>query len=400
MSDTAAWLQGVAESASGSAGAVQQLLHAVRCQLGMDLAWTSDFIGGEQVFRFVDADEGVAAPEVGAALPLSGSFCARVLDGRVPARIPDARHEPATALLEVTAELQIGSYLGVPLLGPDGTATGMLCATSRSAAPHLSDRDLTTMRLLAQLLHDLQVRALDEASVQESRRQLVTDIHRAISGDGRWPVLQPIVDSATGDVVAYEGLTRFDSERTPAEWFDAAARVGLATELEIAAAASVLDVLRAERVAHGAAVSVNLSPETLVTADLPTLLADVDAQRVVVEMTEHCPFSDYALLAQTLGPWRELGLRLAVDDCGAGYASLRHVLMCRPDLLKLDMALVRDVDRDAVRQSLLRAVVDFAGSASIGVIAEGVETEEERTALRGLGVPLLQGYLIGRPAAP
>src|SRR5688500_7021576 len=126
-----AWLDDLGRAADDAASSVQQLLHAVRTQLGMEVAWTSDFVAAEQVFRFVDAEPGAAAPAVGGRAPMSGSFCARVLDGRVPPLIPNARLDPSLALLEITRELQIGSYLGAPLLGPDGSVAGMLCLTSR-----------------------------------------------------------------------------------------------------------------------------------------------------------------------------------------------------------------------------------------------------------------------------
>lgn len=397
MASPLEWMQGVAAAADDHESSVQRLLHAVRTHVGMEVAWTSDFVGGQQVFRFVDASDGAPAPVVGSALPLTGSFCARVLDGRVPALIPDARHEPATALLDVTRELQIGSYIGVPLLTADGSVGGMLCATSRSAMPTLTDRDLATVQLLAQLLHDLHVRAIDAAELRSAREKLRDELLRVIDGHDRWAVLQPIVDAQTGAVVAVEGLSRFASDRSPAQWFDAASRTGLSSELELAAARSVLALLRDGTVPSDMAVSLNLSPTTLVDADLATLFDGVDPVRLIVEITEHQPVEDYARLTALLAPWRARGLRLAVDDAGAGYASLQHVLMCLPDLIKLDMALVRGVERDQVRRALVRAVVDFAREAGIQVVAEGVETEQERQALVRLGVDLLQGYLLGRP---
>ena len=401
MTGPAEWMRDVPDGADQNAGTVLKLLHAVRIQLGMEVAWTSEFVDSQQFFRFVDAQAGAPAPTVGSSSPLSGSYCARVLDGRMPAINRDARHAPETALLDVTRELQIGSYLGVPLLGVDGTVSGMLCAISRTATPSLSERDLHTLRLLAELLHDVQVRALDDAAVRRLREQLLSDLHRAIEGHGRWPVVQPIFDARTGTLVALEGLSRFDSERTPARWFDAAARAGLSAELELAAAESVLDLLRDGRtVPDGVAVSVNLSPATALNADLAALLHGVDLARVIVEITEHHPVSDYAGFCAFLAPWRARGLRLAVDDAGAGYASLQHVLMCEPDWIKLDIALIRGVDVDPVRKALLRAVIAFAVEAGIKVVAEGVETEPERDALCELGVDLLQGFLLGHPAKP
>lgn len=381
-----------------AAESVRLLLHVVRSHLRMQAAWTSEFAGDDLVFRYVDAEPGAPAPREGRRMPLSASYAVRVRDGRMPSFIPDTRCEPAVALLDRTGELEIGSYLGVPLVGADGTVSGMLCATGRDPKPQLSERDVATLDLVAELLHDLQVRALDAEVARERKEDLIAELSDAIEGEGRHAVLQPIVDVRTGDVVAVEGLARFDSERTPAQWFDVAHRMSLTVALESAAATSVLDLLRDGAVPDGAAVHVNLGPDTVVDADLEELLDGVDPERVVVEMTEHRPVQDYALLLKTLVPWRERGLRVGVDDVGAGYSSMQHVLRCSPDVVKLDMALVRDVDTDKARQAIVRAGADFARTSGIQMVAEGVETEAERETLARLGVPLQQGFLFGRPA--
>jgi GAF domain-containing protein len=119
----------------GYADAVQRLLSVVRTQLGMQTAWLSEFVGDQQVLRFVDAEPGADAPVTGDTFPLTATFCARVLDGRFPALIPDARAVPEAALLASGAGTNIGAYLGVPLVGPAGATVGMLCAVSDRACP-------------------------------------------------------------------------------------------------------------------------------------------------------------------------------------------------------------------------------------------------------------------------
>ncbi|MDQ3570948.1 MAG: EAL domain-containing protein, partial [Actinomycetota bacterium] len=94
---------------------------------------------------------------------------------------------------------------------------------------------------------------------------------------------------------------------------------------------------------------------------------------------------------------RQRGLRVAVDDAGAGYASFRHILRLRPDIIKLDMALTRDIDRDPARRALAAALITFAENTGSTIVAEGVETAEELHALRQLGVTAAQGYYLGRP---
>lgn len=379
---------------------VQRLLRTARRQVRMDVAWLSEFVGAEQVFRIVDAEPGAVAPLVGARSSLAGSVCARVLDGRAPARIPDTRLEPGAALLDVTRELALGAYLGVPLLADDGSVAGMVCAASGQAAPDLSERDLDTLHELARVLHEMHVGALPQEHLDRRRRDLVRQVEALVAGEGRSVVVQPVRSARTGRVVLLEALSRFDSPRTPAEWFDVASRIGLGHDLEVAAARSALALLRDSRLPDSAALSINLCPSTVTSGALAGLLDGVDLSRVVVELTESAPVRDYVALEVALEPWREQGLRVAVDDTGAGYASLQHVLMVRPDLVKLDMSLVRGVDQDPVRAALVSALVGFARRTGSEVVAEGVETAAEGNALVELGVDLLQGYLTGRPAHP
>jgi EAL domain-containing protein (putative c-di-GMP-specific phosphodiesterase class I) len=383
------------------ADTVHRLLAVVRSQLGMQVAWVSEFVGTDQVLRFVDAAEGAQAPAEGTTTPLSGSFCARVLDGRFPTLIPNSRQVPEAALLDITAELRIGSYVGVPLIGPSGIATGMLCAISDRATPALSERDMVTVRLLAQLLHDMQQRAMTAANAAEERERLRRSMSAVIAGSGRHAVLQPIVDLATGQGVAAEGLSRFDAaelgRRAPAQWFDDAGRLGLRPQLEVAAAGTVLDLLD-DGLPSVVSLAVNLAPDTVLSPHFDTLLTGRALSRIIVEMTEHAPVDDYDELCDVLRPYREQGLRIAVDDAGAGYASLKHVLTLQPDLIKVDMALVRGCDRDLARRTLLSALTDFAEATDCRLIAEGVETEDELRAVAACGVHLAQGYYLGRPS--
>jgi EAL domain-containing protein (putative c-di-GMP-specific phosphodiesterase class I) len=232
-------------------------------------------------------------------------------------------------------------------------------------------------------------------------------MHRAmravIEGSGRHPVLQPIVDLVSGRAVFAEGLTRFTASspvapdgRSAAQWFDDAARLGMREALELAAAQAVLDLLDGP-VPPAVAVSINLSPDTIVGGRLPELLAGRPLHRIVVEVTEHAPVDDYEKLSATLDPYRGMGMLLAVDDAGAGYSSLRHVLAVRPDLIKIDMALVRGADDDLARRTLLTALADFAEATACRLVAEGVETDGELRAVASCGVHLGQGYLLARP---
>ena len=158
-----------------------------------------------------------------------------------------------------------------------------------------------------------------------------------------------------------------------------------------------LDAL--DQLTDGVFLSVNLSPETLVARGLVALMAGLGAQgkRLVVEITEHAPIADYERIGKVVGRMRARGVRLAIDDAGAGFASLRHILRLEPDFIKLDLTLVRDIHRDQAKRALAVGLISFARESNATIIAEGVETAEEASTLEELGVRHAQGYLFGYP---
>jgi EAL domain-containing protein (putative c-di-GMP-specific phosphodiesterase class I) len=117
----------------------------------------------------------------------------------------------------------------------------------------------------------------------------------------------------------------------------------------------------------------------------------------VIELTEHAPASDYRSLREALDAFRRSGVRIAVDDAGAGFASLRHILELAPNIIKLDISIVRDIDTEVSHRALASALVGFAREMGTELIAEGVETAEEALALDALGIRLMQGYYLARP---
>jgi len=173
--------------------------------------------------------------------------------------------------------------------------------------------------------------------------------------------------------------------------------VGESGALELAAAQGAVRGL-ADLPAH-LDLTVNVSPDVAMSPDFRRWLMQVPLGRLVLELTEHAQVPDYDALLRALAPARKRGLRIAVDDAGAGYASMRHMLMLRPDLIKLDISLVRDVDTDRSRRALCAAVVEFAHQTGAQIVAEGVETLDELRTLQLLGADYVQGYLLQRPTA-
>lgn len=210
-------------------------------------------------------------------------------------------------------------------------------------------------------------------------------------------VYQPIYSLATGDLAAVEALARFSDAptRSPDRWFAEAHAVELGVELELAAIAAALD--GADRLPHTVPLTVNSSPELLVSGGLDRLLDAHPDRRLVVEITEHARVDDYNELGTSITALRERGIRLAIDDAGAGFASMRHIIRLVPDIIKLDMSLTRDIHLDPVRRSLATSLVSFAEQIGALLVAEGVEDIEELTTWQQLGAHAAQGYLLARP---
>jgi EAL domain-containing protein (putative c-di-GMP-specific phosphodiesterase class I)/putative methionine-R-sulfoxide reductase with GAF domain len=211
-------------------------------------------------------------------------------------------------------------------------------------------------------------------------------------------VVQPVVRPADGVIVGYEALARMPLEpvRSPDWWLARATEIGLRKQLEVACLAAAA---RLGPTPEDAFLFVNLSPSLLADRSALRVLDDLP-ERLVVELTEQEAVGDYAEVRKHLAPWLARGVRIAIDDTGAGYSSLRHVIELTPDFLKVDRELVRDVDTDTNRRALLSAVAAFASEVGTSVIAEGVETEAELEVIREAEVDLVQGYLLARPGPP
>jgi diguanylate cyclase (GGDEF)-like protein len=229
-------------------------------------------------------------------------------------------------------------------------------------------------------------------AVEERRalvRELLDDPNSVVS------LFQPVVELEQGTLVGYEALTRFASERgmAPSDWFDVARSCGLGPELQALAVRRALAVC--DRPA-GAWVSVNVDPAVLASEPVRAALPQ-DLEGIVIELTEQELPAEDRDLQRELEALRARGARIALDDAGAGYAGLSHVVRVRPDLIKLDRSLVVDVQRDRVRFALIEAFVSFARRIGAEVCAEGIESSEQLTALAEARVMLGQGYRLGPP---
>jgi EAL domain-containing protein (putative c-di-GMP-specific phosphodiesterase class I) len=141
---------------------------------------------------------------------------------------------------------------------------------------------------------------------------------------------------------------------------------------------------------------VNVSPAAL-TSGLLTSAIGRAADRVVLELTEHRRVEDYDAVIGAVAVLRRRGMRLAVDDAGAGYASLQHILRLEPDIIKLDLGLTRGIETDPARRALAAALVGFAAETNSLIVAEGIETADALRVLQQVGIRCGQGFYLARP---
>jgi EAL domain-containing protein (putative c-di-GMP-specific phosphodiesterase class I)/FixJ family two-component response regulator len=251
--------------------------------------------------------------------------------------------------------------------------------------------------VLGGVVAELATQLRREEIEQETDQALRGDIERFVSGHGVWMVFHPIVDLETRREIGVEALARFGSipVKPPDRWFAEATALELGLQLQLRTLKEALEAL--PKIPDGTFLSVNCSHHAAESSEFAERLDGVE-ERIVLEITEHEAIEDYGALAEALAPLRARGLRVAVDDVGAGYASLRHALQLAPDMVKMDISLTRGIDRDPRRRALASALISFAGETHMTIVAEGIETAGELHALRELGVRYGQGFYLARPA--
>lgn len=373
---------------------VAELLRTARKSLGLSMSFLTRMDGTTQTLEVVDS----AIPLVmrdGVTQRQDTSLCQAILDDRLPEVIPDLRDFPEAMKLPAARFPRIRSYVSVPVTLSDGSLYGTFCAAGLTSDRELQERDRTLMDVLA---HAAAV--IIEPGVKEAARQSEIEerILPVLDSTGLTIVLQPIVDLRTGRRVGAEALSRF-----PQEWglgpdvvFEQAHSIGVGGELELLAverAAASLEHVTGY-------LAVNLSPGMIVDPRGQALLRGLPLERIVLEVSEHDPVGDYPGLCAAIEPLRARGMRLAIDDAGAGFSSLRHIVLMSPDIIKLDRSIVDGVSHDRVLTPLVRSLVQFAHESGATTVAEGVETCEDAQALVTLGVDLGQGWHFGRPVPP
>jgi EAL domain-containing protein (putative c-di-GMP-specific phosphodiesterase class I) len=357
----------------------------------MDVVYVAEFTDGRQVYRELGGAYSSFGMELGHGPALETTYCQRLVAGEIPSVIPDATADPRVRDLPATVAGPVGAYVGVPLRFSDGRVYGTFCCLSHGPDRTLDARDGRFMELLAEMV-------AERLEQQEAGHRIRDAIEATLSSGAITVALQPIVSLADGGWRGAEALARFgELGVTPDVAFTRAHAAGLGVELELLALRAALSHL--EAVPPGVYVSVNMSPTGVLDPRCADTLRDYAAAGdIVLELTEHASVDEYDALVDVLTPLRASGVRMAVDDVGAGYASFRHVLKLAPDIIKVDRFLVEGVAADPVRRALLRNIVSLAQDLGADVVAEGVEEPADLVALTDVGVDMAQGYLIARPS--
>jgi EAL domain-containing protein (putative c-di-GMP-specific phosphodiesterase class I) len=214
-----------------------------------------------------------------------------------------------------------------------------------------------------------------------------------------WIAMQPVVSWANRKVFAYEALLRTDEPtlRNPLDFLDAAERLGRTVELGRSIRAQIAALM--PELPAGVNMFVNLTPADLVDEALCSGRDPLSsfASRIVLEVTERAALEQVKGLGEGVKRLRQLGYRIALDDLGAGYAGLSSFARLEPEIVKVDMSLIRGINASAMKQKLFLSFTTLCRELNTEIVAEGVETVEERDCLNGLGGDLYQGYLFARP---
>ncbi|MCW2641500.1 MAG: putative Diguanylate cyclase/phosphodiesterase with sensor, partial [Dactylosporangium sp.] len=352
----------MAKQRSGVEKQIADLLLTARSSLGLSVAFLTRMDGTSQHLEVVESSIPLTFEE-GATHRQDSTFCQAILDKRLPAVIPDVKEFPEAMKLPGARIPHLRSFVSVPVVLSDGTVYGTFCAAGLTSDDRLTSRDKALMEVLA---HAASVIIEPEVRRRARRSEIETRLNPVFDDGGPVVVLQPIVDLSTGVRTGAEALSRFPAqwERAPDVCFAEAHSVGQGNRLEILALERAAEHL--ERVSGY--IAMNVSPATLITRGCTELLSRLPLKRILLELSEHDPVGDYDTLKAVLAPLRARGLRLAIDDVGAGFSSLRHIVLTAPDVIKLDRTIITGVSADPVLTVLVRSLVEFGHGCDATVV--------------------------------
>jgi diguanylate cyclase (GGDEF)-like protein len=378
------------DSGEHGAGVLERTAHFARKHLALDAVFISELTDAGEVCRAVAGDGdafGIAASdEATGAIDVCRALCA----AEIPQLAGDAKADERLHALQAQLPTACGAFIAVPLRLGDGRLYGALWGLSRAPRPDLEGGDTRFLTTLGEAI-------ADELGKRREEQELRAAISDLIETEDLNVAFQPIIDLQSQRCIGVEALARFPPPfQRPDHTLAIAQRFGLRLELErqvIREAWKILTALGREQF-----LALNVSPDALIElARRANLRDDLPLSQLVVEVTEHAVVDDYSLLLERLAPLRARGMRIAVDDAGAGYASLRHVLEMRPDFIKIDRSLIDGIAHDRAQRVAASAFQSVALDLRARVVAEGVERQDDLKVVRELGMDAAQGFLLGRP---
>lgn len=236
------------------------------------------------------------------------------------------------------------------------------------------------------------------------KKLMKNELEKIIKNKLIYPVFQPIVELKTGKIVAYEALSRIagDSTMNIGELFELACRTNRVWELEAVCRRKALK--QAADLPEGTKLFLNVDPNVILDPKMQSgatsyLLKKhgVDSSAIVFEVTERTPIKSERVFTDTVRHYREEKFQIAIDDFGAEFAGVNRVCLLRPEYIKLDMAIIRHIDENALERSFVRHFSRFCQENGIKLVAEGIETEEELVVLTDMGVGYGQGFYLYKP---
>ncbi len=299
-----------------------RLLSLVRKHLKMDVAFISEFTKTDRVFKVVDNQTNNTCVAVGNSDPICQTYCKKISDNDLEPIIPNTHKHPITKAMPVTKKLNIGSYIGVPIVLASGKIYGTFCCYKTIFDNNLDNKDLAFLKLISELASELIEQKAQSDSLSIETKILIENI---IKTKAITIYFQPIFNLATNRLSGYESLSRFFTEpyKTPDVWFKDADNLGLGEALEMLAIQNTLHCM--DELAPHAYITINTSPAHILSGAINNVLNDVDCTRIILEVTEHSPITNYQAMRSALEPLRAKGVKLAIDDVGAGFSSFQHI---------------------------------------------------------------------------
>jgi len=362
-------------------GFIQQILDSIRHHMNMDVAFIARFTEHDRLIEFTATEETNADPAIkpNDSSPKDETYCQKIVSGEMPGIIPDTSTNRITRTLPVTKSLN--------------------SCYNHSPNDGLKESHSAFLNMMADFIGHIFKKRLGDAVLQNEAREQVEEV---LADQKVSIAYQEIKSSQESSLRHFEALARFNTTPylPPNEWLDKAELVGLSDTVELLIIKQILNELPVlkERVGE-CCVSINTTPALITSGALVELLADASPKNIIIEVTEHSEIDDYTLFADALMPLVQRGFKIAIDDVGAGFSSLRHILEINASIIKLDMSLVSNIHQDNKKQSLVAALVAFAQMSDLRIIAEGVETEGEYNQLKQLGIEYFQGFYFSRPSA-